>query len=253
MGESVLHRLGDLRLLLLGLRLRPGLAQRPAGDGEDAVLAQTRPQQIGGPDLIAVAADGGGEVDVEPGDGRFDLGPGLGFERQLALQRARDAGREQGPLVLFGKRPQFSEGLGIGQAGPVELLRGTVDLEVLLADIDGAESIVVDPHGRTVRCLGCPDVERVVMVAVGEHAPGELEQQQIEGRLEVAGELALDDGRADGPQVVGEADADARFLARLGFRIAGRSEGSHECGRIDAGDGVLPVAGIVVSGRVRFA
>ena len=38
-GEGVLHRLGDIGLLLLGLRLRPGLAQRPAGDGEDAVLA----------------------------------------------------------------------------------------------------------------------------------------------------------------------------------------------------------------------
>ena len=221
MGEGVPHRLGDVRLLLLGLRLRPGLAQRFTGDGEDAVLAQPRPQQIGGPDLIAVAADGCGEVDVEPCHGRFDLGPGLGFERQLGLQRARDAGREQDPFVPFGKRPQFGEGLVIGQAGPVELLRGPVDLEVLLADIDGAESVVVDPHPRTVRCLGHPDIECVVMVAVGEHAPGELEQQQIEGRLEVAGELALDDGRADGPQVVGEADADARFLARLGFRIAG--------------------------------
>ena len=252
-GECVLHRLGDLRLLLLGLRLRPGLTQRLAGDGEDAVLAQPRPQQIGGPDLIAVAPDSGGEIDVEPGHGRFDFGPGFGFERQLTLQRARDAGREQDLLVPFGKRPQFGEGLGIGQAGPVELLCGPVDLEVLLADIDVAESIVVDPHGRTVRGLGCPDVERVVMVAAGEHVPGELEQQQIEGRLEVAGELALDDGRADGPQVVGEADTDARFLARLGFRIAGRSEGSHECGRIDAGDGVLLVTGIVVSGRVRFA
>ena len=132
-------------------------------------------------------------------------------------------------------------------------MRGTVDLEVLLADIDGAESIVVDPHGRTIRGLDHPDVECVIMVAVGEHAPGKLEQQQIEGRLEVAGELALDDGRADGPQVVGEADADARFLARRGFRIAGRSEGRHECGRIDAGYGVLPVAGIVVSGRARIA
>ena len=91
------------------------------------------------------------------------------------------------------------------------------------------------------------------MVAGGEHAAGELEQQQIEGRLEVAGELALDDGRADGPQVVGETDADARFLARLGLRIAGRSEGSHECGRIYAGTGVLLVAGIVVSGRARIA
>ena len=85
MGEGVLHRLGDLRLLLLGLRLRPGLAQRLAGDGEDAVLAQPRPQQIGGPDLIAVAPDGGGEVDAEPGHGRFNLRPGRGFERQLAL------------------------------------------------------------------------------------------------------------------------------------------------------------------------
>ena len=79
-GEGVLHRPGDLRLLLLGLRLRPGLAQRFAGDGEDAVLAQPRPQQIGGPDLIAVAPDSGGEIDVEPGHGRFDLRPGLGFE-----------------------------------------------------------------------------------------------------------------------------------------------------------------------------
>ena len=176
-------------------------------------------------------------------------GRALGSNASWPFQRARDAGREQGPLVPFGKRPQLGEGLVIGQAGPVELLRGPVDLEVLLANIDGAESIVVDPHGRTVRCLGRPDVERVVMVAAGEHAPGELEQQQIEGRLEVAGELALDDGRADGPQIVGEADADARFLARLGFRIAGRSEGSHECGRIDAGTGALPVAGIVLSGH----
>ena len=78
-------------------------------------------------------------------------------------------------------------------------MRGPVDLKVLLANIDGAESIVIDPHGRTVRCLGRPDVECAVMVAVGEYAAGELEQQQIEGRIEVAGELALDDGRADGP------------------------------------------------------
>ena len=91
------------------------------------------------------------------------------------------------------------------------------------------------------------------MVAAGEHASGELEQQQIEGRIEVAGELALDDGRADGPQVVGEPDADARFFARFGFRIAGRSEGRHECGRIDTRDGVLLVAGGVVSGRSRIA
>ena len=79
-GEGVLHCLGNIRLLLLGLGLRPGLAQRFAGDGEDAVLAQPRPQQIGGPDLIAVAADSGGEVDAEPCHGRFDFGPGLGFE-----------------------------------------------------------------------------------------------------------------------------------------------------------------------------
>ena len=95
--------------------------------------------------------DSGGEIDVEPGHGRFDLGPGFGFERQLALQRARDTGREQGPFVPFWKRPQFSEGLCIGQAGPVELLRDPVDIEVLFTNIDGAESIVVDPHGRSVR------------------------------------------------------------------------------------------------------
>ena len=58
------------------------------------------------------------------------------------------------------------------------------------------------------------------MVAGGEHAPGELEQQKIEGRLEVAGEFALDDGRADGPQIVGKPDADAGLPTRLGLRVA---------------------------------
>ena len=94
-SEGVLHRLGDVRLLLLGLRLRPGLAQRFAGDGEDAVLAQPRPQQIGGPELIAVAADGGGEIDVEPGDGRFDLGRALGSNASwpFSVRATQDANR----------------------------------------------------------------------------------------------------------------------------------------------------------------
>ncbi len=57
------------------------------------------------------------------------------------------------------------------------------------------------------------------MVAGGEHTAGELEDQEIEGRREVGSEVALDDGGADGPQIVGEPDADARCLARFGLRI----------------------------------
>ena len=131
-------------------------------------------------------------------------------------------------------------------------MSGPVDLEVFLADIDGAESIVIDTHGRTVRGLGRPDVEGVVMVAGGEHAPGELEQQQIEGRLEVAGEFALDDGRADGPQIVGEPDADAGLPARLGLRVARARVRRREGGRLNAGKGALsPAFAVSVAARIR--
>ena len=50
----------------------------------------------------------------------------------------------------------------------------------------------------------------VVVVAAFEDGPRELEESQVEGGLEVAGELGLDDGGAKAAQIVREPDADAR-------------------------------------------
>ena len=70
-------------------------------------------------------------------------------------------------------------------------------------------------------------------VADGEHRARHLEQHEVEGGLEVPGEIRLDDGRPDRAQVVAEADADAGFLARLGLAIAGHC---HRCGDGRGGD-----------------
>ena len=61
-----------------------------------------------------------------------------------------------------------------------------------------------------------------LMAAGGEHVACELEQQEIEGRLEVAGEVRLDERGADGTEVVTEPDTDARLLACLGLRVGTR-------------------------------
>ena len=102
-------------------------------------------------------------------------GRALGSNASWPFSVRATQGREQGPFVPLGKRPQPGEGLRIGQAGPIQFLRSPVDLEVLLSHIDVAESTVVDTHGGTVRCLGRPDIECIIIVAGGEHAPGELE------------------------------------------------------------------------------
>ena len=62
----------------------------------------------------------------------------------------------------------------------------------------------------------------MVVVTGGEYRAAHLEQHEIEGGVEVLGEMGLDQGGADGPQVVAEPDADARLLARLGFRVGTR-------------------------------
>ena len=137
-GEGVLHRLGNVGLLLLGLGLRPGLAQRCAGDGEDAVLAQSRPQQIGGPDLIAVATDSSGEVDVEPGDGRFDLiGRALGSNASwpFSVRATQDANRVR--LSCSGSARSSAKASSSDRPVQSSFCAALVDLEVLLTDIDG--------------------------------------------------------------------------------------------------------------------
>ena len=63
-----------------------------------------------------------------------------------------------------------------------------------------------------------------LMAAGGEHVACELEQQEIEGRLEVAGEVRLDERGADGTEVVTEPDTDARLLACLGLRVGTRGQ-----------------------------
>ena len=63
------------------------------------------------------------------------------------------------------------------------------------------------------------DVERVRLVTVGEDGAAELEQHEVEGGLEVPGELGLHQRCPDRPQIVGKSDADAGFLARLGLAV----------------------------------
>ena len=67
----------------------------------------------------------------------------------FSVRATQDANRVRLSCSESARRP--AKASASGRLGPVELLSGPVDLEVFLADIDGAESIVVDTHGRTVR------------------------------------------------------------------------------------------------------
>ena len=231
--ERGFQRRRDLRLLALRMRSRPGLPQGRAGDRQQPVLAQARPQQAGCPHRGRVGPDSGGEVDVEPRHRRLGLGPRTGLEGQLTLQRVRNAGGEQLPLLPFRQPPHLGEGLRRRLAEPVQRQARAVDREQLLADVDGDEALVVGPHLRPLRGRADGDVERVVAMAAPEHRMGDLEQHQVEGGVEVAGQLGLDDARADGAQVVGQADADAGLLARLRLRVGGRRRRSRERRRIN--------------------
>lgn len=51
-----------------------------AGDGQLQVLADARPEHVGGGPHV------GGKSDVEAGDGGFELGRGVGLERELAVR-----------------------------------------------------------------------------------------------------------------------------------------------------------------------
>ena len=197
----------------------------------------------------------GGEVDAEPGDGRFQLGPGAVLEGELALHRARGAGREQALLAGLGQSPQRREGLAVVLHGePVERERRAVGQHGL-ARAHRGEGVVVGPERRPVRGLADRDVERVVVVAGGEYRAAHLEQHEVEGGREILREMRLDQRGADGAEVVAEPYADARLLARLGFRVGtrGRHGRSGDGGRLDAGDAGLIAAVIVLPCRIRVA
>ena len=93
------------------------------------------------------------------------------------------------------------------------------------------------------------------LVAVGEDRAAELEQHEVEGGLEVPGELRLGERRPDRPEIVGKADADTGFLARLGLAVLRQVHGSGHGRPADAsgigsspGFGGMAVAVIAVTG-----
>ena len=88
----------------------------------------------------------------------------------------------------------------------------------------GGEVLVVRPRRRPVGGILEDDVEGARHVVIGERGPGELEERQVEGRLEVPRQVRLDERRADGAQIVGESDPDPRLLANLRTRIGRRRE-----------------------------
>ena len=198
----------------------------------------------------AVGPDLDGEDDTEPGDGGFELGPGAVLEGELALERARHAGREQRPLVRLGQSPKRGEGVFVFfLLQPVERKARAVGQQALAGAVL-LESIVVHAQRGPVQGLPDGDIERIGLIAAGEHGTAHLEQQEIEGGLEVPGEMRLDQRGADGPQIVGEPDADARFLARLGAGVGRRCRRAGQPRRLK---GAVLAFAVVRFGAVRGA
>ena len=87
------------------------------------------------------------------------------------------------------------------------------------------------------------------LVTVGEDGAAELEQHEVEGGLEVPGELRLHQRGADRPEIVGKADADAGLLARLGLAVLRQGHGSgHGRSGDAAGIGTGPEPGGIAVG-----
>ena len=237
LGERGLHRRGQRGLLVLAVGVRPLDAENLAGHGQHPVLADARPEHLGGRPHVRR------ELDVEACDGGFELGPGVRLERELAVHRAGDAGGEQALLVRLGQCPERREGLpAVLDLQPVEAEGRTVGQHGL-ARAPVAEGVVVDAERRPVRGLAHCDVERMVVIAGGEHRAPHLEQHQVEGGPEVIRQVGLDQRRAASAEVVGEADADTGLLARLGLRVGprGRHGRAGDRGGLDAGGGLLAV------------
>ena len=181
------------------------------------------------------------EVDVEAGDRGLQLGTCLWLEGELPLYRPRDAGGEQRVLLGLGERTHGREGLAVVlDRQPVEAEPRAV-LQHGFARAPGGEVFVVHAHSRPVGGLAHRDVECMRLVTVGEDGAAELEQHEVEGGLEVPGELRLHQRRPDRPQIVGKADADTAFLARFGLAVLRQVHGP---GHRRAGDaaGIGPSA-----------
>ena len=162
-----------------------------------------------------------GEVDVEPRHRGLDLGPRPGLEGELALQGARHARGEELLLVPVVHRTERGERLARGLVQPLERLGHAVPGQMGDADARLGERRVVRPHRRHVRSFARGDVEDAVVVPRPEDAAGQMEEQEVEGGLEAAGEMGLDVRGADGAQVVGKADAHPGRLAGLGLGVGG--------------------------------
>ena len=174
---------------------------------------------------------------------------GPGFGRRLLRLEPLDLGVAAQTLdrrphrVPAHQRAERREGLlAVLDLQPVEGERGAVGQHGL-ARAPVAEGVVVDAERRAVAGLAHRDVERMVMVAGGEHRAPHLEQHEVEGRPEILRQAGFHQGGADGAEIVGKADADTGLLARLRLRVGprGRHDRAGDGGRLDAGGGLLAV------------
>ena len=214
-GEGSFHGCGKAGLFVLAVGMCPFDAEDLARDVDDAVFGDAGPEHCG------AGADVFGEVDVEACDGGLEFRPGVVLEGELGLEGAGDGGGEEGLLLLARELPEGGEASVVAVGlNPLEGQVGAVCQHGFAAAPVG-EFVVVDPGGRPVGGLAEGDVERVVVVdvALGEERADELEDGEVEGRVEVVGEVGFDQSGPDAAQVVGEADADSGFLAGLGLRV----------------------------------
>ena len=136
---------------------------------------------------------------------------------------------EQGLLAVLRKGAEGGKGRGLVLVlHPVERDVGEV-VEIRLERAFGREGVVVDAEGGPVRGLAHADLEAGGVVALVEHGARGLVEEEVECGAEILGKPRLDAGGADGPQVIGLADADAGLLAgdrrRIGWGERGPDRG----------------------------
>ena len=215
------------------------------------------------------------EVDVEPGDGGLELGPGVVLEGELALDRARDRGGEQLFLVRARQSTECCEaGRVVVALHPLEGQVRPVG-EHRFARAPAREVVVVRPRGGPIGGLVELDVERVpgrgvgaprfeiVEAAVAPTGPtflvvaprvrAEQDATGLEGRREVAedrGELATwhveqggiceDPVEAGGWQVEREEVLVQHLTIRVGARHGGEFARAVQANRLMTERGELP-------------
>ena len=147
LGEGCLHGGRERGLLVLAVGVRPLDAEGLAGDGENVVLPDPGPEHLGG------GAEVRGVVDIEAGGRGLELRHGTRLESELALHRARDAGREQPLLVVNGQCPERGERLlSILDPEPVEGERRAVGEHGLAGARRGGSVSYCRRRGHLGRC-----------------------------------------------------------------------------------------------------